>query len=319
VTSAGERTLVYEAARTDVRQLAVVDRRGTLQARIGDPAPYRGFAFAPSGSHVLAERVDAAGIDLWLIDVARGATTRAIAPSGREPMAPAGDRRFPVFSADGRRMLYQTQRGGRAVVLEQPLLGGAERVVFEYPGEGVLYVTDASSDGFVVIGVSGAARRYIAAVPRAGGDPMVLAEGAGLRLHTGRLSRDGRWLAYVSGESGGRDDVYVSPVPPTGERWQVSTGGGAQPSWRGDGRELFYLAPDGRIMAVAIRTAGAFEAGTPAALFAASGPGSPFSASAFHVSADGERFLLNSLREGDTGASTTTLQVITNWTRLAGR
>jgi hypothetical protein len=85
----------------------------------------------------------------------------------------------------------------------------------------------------------------------------------------GQFSPDGRWLAYASNESG-RYEIYVRPFPDAGGKWQVSTGGGTQPHWRPDGKELFYVAPNNRLMAVPLRMAPdarAVEAGAPVALF----------------------------------------------------
>lgn len=81
-----------------------------------------------------------------------------------------------------------------------------------------------------------------------------------------QFSPDGRWIAYNANESG-RYEVYVVPFPPTGDKWQVSSAGGVQPRWRGDGNELYYLTPDGVLMAVDIRTDDKVHASTPRALF----------------------------------------------------
>jgi Tol biopolymer transport system component len=80
------------------------------------------------------------------------------------------------------------------------------------------------------------------------------------------LSTDGRWLAYTSNESG-TWDVYVQPFPALDRKWRVSPDGGSRPAWRRDGRELFYTAPDQRLMAISITTSPSFTAGAPVALF----------------------------------------------------
>ena len=129
------------------------------------------------------------------------------------------------------------------------------------------------------------------------------------------FSPDGRWVAYDSNESG-RHEIYVRPFSPEGgagaDKWPVSTGGGERPRWRGDARELFYLGPDRRMMAVEVKTAGGFEAGIPKALFptrASMPPG--LSTAAYAVTADGQRFLINS--EGEEAASQPAT-VVMNWT-----
>ncbi len=238
---AGASTLVYQAAPPEIRQFVWVDRRGRHLAVAGEPGAYDRFDIAADGKHILAERTEAGGTGLWLIDVARGVTTKAVSPSADDGASSIASYRHvftPVFSGDGQRFFYQTRRTGRAVILEQATRGGNERLSYGYSGDGVLYLADASDDGrWLAIGVAERGRRYAAVVPRTGGDPIVFAEGALVGLPSGRLSPDGRWVAYASAESG-RAQVYVSPLPPSGERWQVSTAGGTQPAWRGDGLEF---------------------------------------------------------------------------------
>ncbi len=135
----------------------------------------------------------------------------------------------------------------------------------------------------------------------------------------GQLSPDGRWLAYASNESG-RYEVYIRTFPEAGGKWQVSAAGGVQPRWRRDGRELYYVAPDARLMAVPIRLAPDThtpEAGAPAALvptrLAAGGnlAGTGFlSRAQYAVAADG-RFLMN-IADDDTVTSAIT--IVQNWT-----
>jgi hypothetical protein len=106
----------------------------------------------------------------------------------------------------------------------------------------------------------------------------------------GRWSPDGGWVAY-NGDETGRAEVFVVPYPPTGEHWQVSTNGGAQPIWRGDGRELFYLAPDGHVMSVVVSAARPFSAGPPRPLFRTSLRDPSDIVEDYDVTADGQRFL----------------------------
>jgi WD40-like Beta Propeller Repeat len=108
---------------------------------------------------------------------------------------------------------------------------------------------------------------------------------------TGRWSRDGRWLVYMSDESG-RAEIYVRRNPESGEKWRVSTHGGTSPVWGADGREIFYSEPDGRIMSVSFRTDPTVDLGSPVPLFRAAVALDGLS-QYFDVSADGQRFLVN--------------------------
>ena len=125
------------------------------------------------------------------------------------------------------------------------------------------------------------------------------------------LSPNGRWLAYVSDDSGS-DEVYVQPFPDAaGSRWRISTAGGVQPLWRGDGRELFYLAADSRLMAVAINEAATLERGAITPLFETRLPPmlAPFRRG-YTVTPDGERFLLNNLVPD---AEPSAITLVRNW------
>ena len=125
----------------------------------------------------------------------------------------------------------------------------------------------------------------------------------------GRFSPDGRWIAYASNESG-RAEVYVQGFPATGNKWQVSTAGGAQPRWRRDGKELLFLSLAGEAMAVEVSVSKdrVFQAGTPRKLFQAN-PVSVFNGrNQWDVTPDGQRFLINS------GGAAPPITVVVNWT-----
>ncbi|MFN2456550.1 MAG: TolB family protein, partial [Pyrinomonadaceae bacterium] len=125
------------------------------------------------------------------------------------------------------------------------------------------------------------------------------------------FSPDGRWIAYVSNESGPAQ-VYVQSFPVSGGKWMVSTTGGSQPKWRRDGKELFYLGPDRKLMAVDVKEdANKFEAGSPRALFETRVFVGFGFISGYQVSRDGQRFLVNTPLEE---SAPSPLTVILNWT-----
>ena len=127
-----------------------------------------------------------------------------------------------------------------------------------------------------------------------------------------RFSPDGKWIAYVSDESG-NPQVYVQTFPPSGGKWQVSTQGGYTPRWRGDGKELFYMSPDRKIMSAAVNPNGTtFEVSSPTGLFQTQ-VDSATGTNRYDVSPDGLRFLMSTSIENTTSPPIT---VITNW--LAG-
>jgi Tol biopolymer transport system component len=128
----------------------------------------------------------------------------------------------------------------------------------------------------------------------------------------GQFSPDGRWVAYTSNESG-LSEIYVIPFPPTanGGRWMVSRGGGVQPRWRRDGKELFYISPDWTMMAVPVSTTPVFHAGTPQALFNTDmvDTGIRTGPMSWDIAPDGKRFLIIS----DRSEGKSSLNVILNW------
>jgi hypothetical protein len=129
----------------------------------------------------------------------------------------------------------------------------------------------------------------------------------------GHFSPDGAFVAYTSDVSG-RSQVYVQPFPATGGLWQVSTDGGFEPRWRADGRELFFIGLDRRLMAVPVRTGASFEHTAPVPLFTTRVPSlGNFFRTNYSVTRDGQRFLVKTIAENST---TTSITVVTNWLEL---
>jgi len=130
-------------------------------------------------------------------------------------------------------------------------------------------------------------------------------------IRNGQFSPDGKWVAYASNESG-KWEIYVTSFPYAHGRWQISSGGGEQPRWRGDGKELFFLSSDFKLMATPVTTGTNFDAGAPAALFQTA-PRQPvlvYDLFVYDVSRDGQRFLINiPVRQPDTQP----MSVILNW------
>ena len=130
-------------------------------------------------------------------------------------------------------------------------------------------------------------------------------------MKNGQFSRDGKWVAYASNESG-KWEIYVTSFPDARGKWQVSNGGGDQPRWRGDGKELLYLAADGKIVAVPVREGTNFSTGASAALFQANSrqPVATSEQVMYDVTQDGHRFLINTrVRNGEIQP----MSVVLNW------
>ena len=280
--------LVYEAGGSD-RELSWFDRRGNRLGIVGVPGAYFSLDLSPDGQSVVVDREDQTGDrDIWLLDVARGASSRL---TGRSAINTS-----PVWSPDGNRIIFMSTRDGVWNLYRRSSSdAGKDELLLETSRN--KWPTSWSRDGsFLAYHELHAKTQWDLWVL-----PLERKEAPYPLLQTefdeqwGRFSPDGKWIAYQSNETG-RDEVYVRAFSPdrspTGARWQVSTDGGVEPRWRADGTELFYLARDGRLMAVEVKAQIAFEAGVPHALFLTRALSGPFTR--YAVAPGGERFLVNS-------------------------
>jgi hypothetical protein len=172
--------------------------------------------------------------------------------------------------------------------------------------------TDWTDDGrTIVFAILNAKTNWdIAAVSADGGEPRMIVE-TPADERGGRVSPDGRWLAYTAREGGGRFEVYVQPYPAGGAKWQISRGGGMQPVWRKDGRELYYVSPERNLTAVAVKSGGAdfaFEPGRPLMAARTAGwDGGNAMGAQYAATTDGQRFLIS------TAAEIPPITVMVNW------
>jgi eukaryotic-like serine/threonine-protein kinase len=225
--------------------------------------------------------------------------------------------RSPVWSPDGTRIAFAGTRAGKTS-LYQKLVDGTvsdEQLLLESSANNVsVFPTDWSTDGrYIAYVLSGTfpLRSDVWVLPLFGDrKPFPVAQTAFIET-SAMFSPDGRWIAYMSNEAGA-PNVYVQPFPPEGKRYQASTDGGAQPFWRSDGKELFFLKPDGTMMAAPINGTSRFDVGVPKSLFPAVHPSALTTVNLqYGVMRDGQRFLVN-VRPQE--SSVVPLTVIVNWT-----
>lgn len=220
----------------------------------------------------------------------------------------------PTWSPEGSRIVFNSSREGYIRDLyEKPSSGaGGEDVLFA--DNSIKYPSSWSQDGrFILYGAASDTNTFfnLWTLPLSGDrkpSPFVQTK---FDVNSGRFSPDSRWVAYESNESG-RDEVYVAPFPDAGGKWQISRTGGGQPRWRDDGKEIFYMSPNNMLMAAAVNGQGSgFEVGTVTSLFQTCARRGAFSMYyAYDVSADGQRFLVNSV-VGEPASAPITLVV--NW------
>jgi Tol biopolymer transport system component len=264
-------------------ELAWFDRQGNATGSIATPpGTFRTLSLSPDGATLAIDRRDAQGLpSVWLVDTARATSTRLTAAYW------AGD---PLWSTDGRWLAYSVAVDSppNLIVRDTSWKTAEQRVTRSATEQH--YATSFTPDGqqLVYQAISATTGTDLYAIPTTGENP------APLRLlqtsaneHSAKVSPDGRWIAYVSDESG-RAEVYVSRFPELQGRITISSGGGLRPQWRRDGAELFYLAPGGRLMAVAVKnTATSFQPGSPTELFRSAVYGDVYT-----PDANGQRFLI---------------------------
>jgi eukaryotic-like serine/threonine-protein kinase len=242
--------------------------------------------------------------DVWVIDVARNTTSRLT-------FTPTSEIR-PVWSPDGTRIAFTTLGAGDTSLRVKAASGTrGDELLLSFPGTtGPVYAEDwASDNSFLVYSATtrGGNGLDLWILPLSGDrKPFPFVEAPTPQTQAA-ISPDRRWIAYTSDESG-PSQVYVQPYPATGGRYQVSQNGGTQPRWRGDGKELYFLASDRTLMAVSVEAAREFQAGVPHPLFVTD---LTSAAHRYAVTRDGAKFL--AIAPAEQTATQSPLTVIVNW------
>ena len=284
--------LVYAPRMRAPTRLTRYDRGGRQTGVVGEVQEYLGLRRSPDGRTLVVTRADASsGPDLWVLDVARGVSSRFTF----DPWIDIA----PVWSPDGATIVFASSRLGRFQLFRRPAAGGpGETHVLSSPAS--MYPDDWSPDGrFVVYTTDAEPSHYDLALLRVDDLRVTPLLATPFDETQGRVSPDGRWLAYTSTATG-RSEVHVRAFPSGSIDLQLSNHGGSEPAWRGDGRELFYLTDDGRLVAVAVDGSGLrFDAGPPRVLFrtGTTRPRVPYT-TRYAAAADGQQFVVN-LPEGE--------------------
>ena len=297
--------LVYRSGSGGNVDLAWFDRAGKRLGTLGPAAAFNNPSLSPDEKRLAVSMIDPLGrltSDIWLIDLASGSRTRLTFDSGAESS--------PTWKPDGSFIVFHTSRDGPLNIYQKAANGaGSEEPLFR--SDNSKNPTDWSADGKYIL--------YQEQSPKTGYDLWVLPLSGEQKpspfLQTnsvevqGRFSPNGKWVAYTSNESG-TYQVYVRSFP-SGGQWQISDNGGGDPKWRRDGKELFYISSDRKLMAVEVKGEGStFESSVPKTLFEMRIRGLPGPRNYYDVSHDGQRFLVASTPEE---AATQPMTVVLNW------
>ncbi len=287
------------------RQLAWFDRGGKRLVDVGKAGDYLDVRLSPDSRRVAVALFEpqSRNYDIWLYEFQSDVWSRFTFDPALE--------RFPVWSPDGSRIAFASSRYGHLDIFQKSSSGaGSEELLFESTDG--KFPTGWSSDGTMLLFTSRAGLKTkddlwaVSISKERKAFPLLQTE---FNESGGVLSPDRKWIAYQSDESG-TNQVYVRPYPGPGGKWQISTTGGTRPHWRGDGKEIFYLSEDGRLMAVEVKTSSsAFEVGQVQALLAVN-LFMNIDGSAYDVTPDGRRFLLNTLVEDITSPP---IMFVSNW------
>lgn len=287
----------------NMRRIVSVDRSGKVQPINLEPAQYNDVRLSPDSSRAAVLVGSSGSGDVWVYDFTRATSTR-LTFNGRNAT--------PIWSRDGKSIYYvemDPTAAGKSVITRKPADGSRDAQTL-VSLDGTAYIKALMPDGDSGIfdyQRSTGNGNIVQSKLGEGGTLMELVN-TGFAEFAAALAPDGRWLAYQSNESS-RPEIYVREMSGAGSRWQISTGGGEEPRWSHDGRELYYR--NGNLfMSVAISTRPSFQAGTPTNLFGGVFDLRTNTGITYDVDPKGNRFLMIRPAEESTAPS---VMIVVNW------
>ncbi|MFZ0731380.1 MAG: protein kinase [Candidatus Sulfotelmatobacter sp.] len=297
----GDSVVAQKAGEVSLSRLTWYDHSGKIISDSIPPDTYGNLAISPDGKYVAIDKTDESNdnTDVFIYDLAHSTFRRLTFDPGIDAV--------PVWSPDGGRIAFTSGRGRSFDIYVKPADGSQpERLLMPTSGVDSLPL-DWSRDGRNLLYLS---EPDLWVYSFADGKSRLFLK-ANASLNNAQFSPDGKWVAYSSNESGGWE-VYVTSFPDARGKWQVSTNGGEQPRWRGDGKEIYFLSPDAKMMAASVDTKTEFEPGTPIVLFQTD-PRERVATTeviVYGVSRDGQRFLSNT---NYNNGSAHPMSLVLNW------
>ena len=293
LTASQNGTLIYNTSTgATLSVLTWMDRAGKGLGRVGEPAVQCNPTLSPDGNRVAVDISDqkANNVDIWFENVSAAGSSRFTFDPAEEVVG--------VWSRDGSKLAYRSAGGNtNKAGLMLKAASGLERekqIRQVADSEDIIPNSWTPDNQRILCTHQAGPGNHLELVPADGAAATPLLAGASGNQNNGQISPNGKWVAYASDESGNWE-IYVTTFPGAVGKWQVSRGGGTEPRWRGDGKEIFYLGPTGTLTAVPVSTLGTFSTGTPTPLFQFHGRAAISSTDVFSydVSQDGKRFLVN--------------------------
>ena len=288
--AASNGTLIMETGKSGTEsQLTWFDRTGKKLESVGGIGSFSNPSLSPDGKRVAYDQASPGGreISVWVHDLTTDAATRLTLSTSLNQNA--------VWSPDGKKVVFTSNRTVFNRMFVKNADGSGPEVEITNPEQDKVkqvVAWDWSRDGKYLLVRSESELWYYSTSDR---KSLPYLQGQ-YSVRNAQLSPDGKFVAYSSNETGAWE-VYVTPFPVPSSKWQVSHGGGEEPRWRRDGKELFYLSPEGTLMSAKVNLGGSFEAMTPVALFQSRRRQKISSQDVFTyaVSNDGDRFLFNTI------------------------
>jgi len=292
--------LAQSGSEAALSQLEWFDRKGNAVGSVGKPEVYGNVFLAPNGRSVATDKTDmgSLNLDVWTYGLQGDGAKRLTFNTSIDSV--------PIWSPDATRLVFGSNREVYFGLYIKNSDGATdEKAILQE--EISSFPSDWSRDGKYILYCRGPDLWFLT-YPDLKSSLFLKAPSV---VRNGQFSPDGKWVAYASNETG-KWEIYVTSFPDARGKWQVSSGGGEQPRWRGDGKELFYLSLDGKMMAAPVTTGAHFDAGTPVVLFQST-PRQPilvYDLFVYDVSRDGQRFLINTQVKQ---AESAPMSVILNW------
>jgi serine/threonine-protein kinase len=298
---------VYVDPTTNARTLVWVDRTGKEDAITAAPGAYLQPRLSPDGTRVAIWNNDQAN-DILVWDLER----KTLTPLTLDP----GEDQHPLWTQDGRRIIFSSNRGGATNLWWQAAdgTGEADQLTTSNGPKFASGITPDGTDTVFFGNPGGTTGRDLYRLALDGTRKVTPLLQTKFDEREGTVSPDGRWLAYESNMTGS-SEIYVRPFPSVGDgQWRVSTAGGSRALWARDGKELFYLGIDGSLFRVPVETKGAtFDNGAPVKVFERRYFVGSNSGRSYDVSPDGQRFLMIKGAGTEASAASPALILVQHW------